>query len=330
MKRIDHATIYFSPRQDLYHASYLLSAFASLERNGTRIGIKFEPSVNPVVPQVRLDGILYAIDLHDSNGRYCLKSLAACDFYAKRSCYVPKIPPEFSHKVIPFGLNYGCRSNRSSFFLGRALAVHPGNLKSLVFGPYIHLPTPEQVEYPADRAAETTILFQTRVWPEDELGEGDTLEGVNGVRASLIRELRKAFGKRFQGGLIPTQFALKMFPDLVTASPHRRRDYAAFARKPAIAICSSGLHKSHPFKLAEYLASSKAIVGEPLVSQLPVPLDEGRNYISFQTVDACVAACEMLLSNPTRREEMRHASWNYYLENVRYDKRLQLLASLRN
>ena len=321
------AILFLSPYQSVYHASYLLSAFAALKRYGWRLSIRLEPSAGSSVARLSINGTLYGIDLHDSDTRYCASSLARCDFYAKRSYNAAKAPAAHRAKIIPFGLNYACRSLHSTLFLARLLAVHPKALRTMHFGPYVHLPTPEEIEWPSHSPSDPLILFQTRVWPDDGLGEGDTLENINGARVTLIRELRKAFGKRFEGGLVPDEVARKRYPDLVATLPHRRRAYAALSRRFMIAIYSRGLHGSHAFKLAEYLASSKCIVGEPLGGTLQYPLETGRNYIPFRAVDDCLAACDALLSNPAKANEMRRANWEYYQRYIRYDRRIELLAN---
>ena len=321
------AVLFLSPDSSIYHASYLLSAFTAMGKAGRQISIRLDPSVDCAVPRLWIHGLLYAIDLHDSDARYSSSSLADCDVYAKRSYNLAKVPVVHRAKVIPFGLNYACRSLHSTLFLARVLAVHPNALLTMHFGPYIHLASPEEIEWSADSPSDPLILFQTRVWPEDGLGAGDTLESVNGVRANLIRELRRAFGNRFEGGLVPDEIALKFYPDLVATLPHRRRQYVAASRRFMIAIYSRGLHGSHAFKLAEYIASSKCIVGEPLGGTLPYPLEEGRNYITFHGVDDCLAACDALLSDPAKAIEMRRANWEYYQRYIRYDRRIDLLTS---
>jgi hypothetical protein len=87
--------------------------------------------------------------------------------------------------------------------------------------------------------------------------------------------------------------------------------------KPAsIGISTRGLHHSTPFKLGEYLASSKAIVSEPIRHQLYVPLREGVNYLNFSGPDECVAQCALLLNDSARTARMREANRRYYIEQA--------------
>jgi hypothetical protein len=93
-----------------------------------------------------------------------------------------------------------------------------------------------------------------------------------------------------------------------------------------IGVYCRGLHGSHGFKLAEYLASSKAVVGEPLENELPYDI-MGGPYTTVRSAEECVSACDTLLSRPQRLNDIRRASWRYYSDYVRYDRRLTLLAN---
>jgi hypothetical protein len=57
-------------------------------------------------------------------------------------------------------------------------------------------------------------------------------------------------------------------------------------------------------------------VTEPLKYRLPVPLEEGKNYLSFRTPEECVEACERLLGDPQFARQMRDENYRYYLNEV--------------
>jgi hypothetical protein len=177
---------------------------------------------------------------------------------------------------------------------------------------YRYLVTPhwKSFEYRPEQPVDSTILFQTRVWePHDAPGD----EGINEQRVSLLRALRSEFGRRVVGGVVPTPFARQNFPDLVTDQPCRQPQYIAWARKSLIGIYSRGLFGSFGFKMAEYIASSKCIISEPIDNVLPAPLD----HISiYRSNDECIAACDRLLSDASLAEFHRRQSWNYYEAHV--------------
>ena len=70
------------------------------------------------------------------------------------------------------------------------------------------------------------------------------------------------------------------------------------------------------FKMSEYLAASRCIVGHMPRSILPEPLVPGRNFLPFETTDQCIAQCESLFANLPAAAEMRHANWSYYRSQV--------------
>ena len=269
---------------------------------------------------MEIDQRSYAVDLHDSSRVFDEQSLAQCEVYLKRGYVRADVPPRYRDKTFPFGLNYRCRTLRSLLNLLGLYGRHA--VRPVCWKDYSLHPTPESFEMPPTEACDARVLFQTRLWAPDELPPTDTPEGINGFRVRMVGELKRAFGKRFVGGLMPTREA-SAYPDLVTSMPFRRRQYAAFSRTPAIGIYTLGLHGSNAFKVAEYLAGSKCIVGQGLAHEVPQPLGECHSV--RETVEETVAECDALLSNPARLQSIRRASWHYYQSQVRYDKKIDAL-----
>ena len=58
------------------------------------------------------------------------------------------------------------------------------------------------------------------------------------------------------------------------------------------------------------------MVSEDLKHNLPAPLIEGKNYLSFSSPEECVEACWKLLRNQELATQMREYSHKYYLEEV--------------
>jgi hypothetical protein len=170
-----------------------------------------------------------------------------------------------------------------------------------------------------EEPAEERILFQTRLWMPQEcprISEG-RLAVINKTRVNMVRSLRKAFGEQFSGGLIPTALAQQQYPDCCLPSGNAgRRNYFDLVKSCLICVTTAGLHESIGFKLPEYLAASRCIVTEPLKYRLPVPLEDGKHYLSFRTADECVTACERLLKDSQFANQMRRANHDYYLSEV--------------
>jgi len=174
------------------------------------------------------------------------------------------------------------------------------------------LPSPRAFEVSPEEPAERVVLLQTRLWPSDD----PAVLAINEQRAGLIRALRAAFGTRFIGGAIPSDYANRHHPDLVTSLPSSMRSYPKLVRRALVGVYSRGLHGSVAFKMSEYLAAGRCIVAEAPESLLPQPLQEGTNYLRFKEPDTCVEQCERLLSDPERAQRMRQANWEYYQSHV--------------
>jgi hypothetical protein len=259
-----------------------------------------------------VDGLKIAIDVWDHSNGWNESLLEWCDVYAKRNVNL-SYPAALQHKIIPFGLNWACHSRRSMLAALAAIAsTLPKASKARLREVYKYLATPHwrSFEYRPQQPVDSTILFQTRVWePHDAPGD----EAVNVQRVDLLLALRREFGSRVLGGVVPSPFALKTYPDLITNQPCRQPQYIRWARKPLVGIYFRGLFGSIGFKMAEYLAASKCIVSEPIENKLPYPLDQISVYRSN---DECIAACDRLLSDTSLAEFNRRQSWNYYEAHV--------------
>jgi hypothetical protein len=311
-----------SPQHNVYHCGYLISAAAAAGAE-----FQLDAEVSPLTPLFDAAGITVAVDCYDSPIYYEQATLERCSVYLKRSYVAESVPAGFAGKVRPYGLNYSCRTFRSIAVVARLMAIR--RMKPEGLRPYLQSPSPEDFESAPGGKPDERILYNTRLWPQDQAGPNDDAEAINGFRIGLTRQLRKAFGERFVGGIIPSSEAyecypgLKNEPELVVNTPYRRTAYARFAKGPAIGIYTRGLHGSNAFKEAEYLASSKCIIGESLAHQVPEPLGECHRVRN--DVDGIVAECDRMLTHPKQLDEIRRLSWHYYQQYIRYDRRMDVM-----
>ena len=140
---------------------------------------------------------------------------------------------------------------------------------------------------------------------------------VNDMRANTIRALRKNFGSRFIGGIRPTPFAEKNYPDIVMRDPWTLQKHLLAVKTSLVCVTTSGLFNSIDWKLAEYLAASRCAVSERLKFHLPEPLEEERQVLTFSEADQCVEHCARLLGDPALAEHMRHEGQSYYQRNIK-------------
>lgn len=322
-----------SRRQNIYHASALYAGLDLLHRRraisltfrrrppGTRF-VEDQGVVSLAVTREDVSGSSdVAIDLFDQSDRFMPSVLERCDVYFKRSYHEPDlsaVAPELRAKIRPFGLNFAARTKGSTkLVLARTgadrLLDGATGVRSLYT--YLSLPFLSELERRPASPVEPTIVFQTRVWREEETGPGEHHE-LNSRRVELVRALRAAFGDRFHGGLVPTSYAASMYPDALTPFSSRRRQYVAMSAKNLIGVYTRGLHRSTAFKLAEYLAASQCIVSEVPRNELPVPLQPGVHFLPFDTPGQCVDACRRLLADSSLAAHMRAENYDYYWREV--------------
>jgi hypothetical protein len=341
-----HVDLYLSTRQDPFHAAKVYTGLCRLARRGaitlTLGGGRWAGAGafanNPVLVglRVRAPGGRelrpVCINLHDRSDLFDLPLLRHCAVYFKRGFYRPdleRLPAGLRTRVVPFGFNYPCRSGASvarvlpvfaaRYAAGlltaprRTLDLLRDNLQS--FRGYLSLPDAGSFESGPGDTVEPVVVFQTRVWSGEQTAP-DRAEEVNGFRVAVVRALRSAFGKRFWGGLVPTAYARKHYPDVLAERAWRQKEYIAMNRRSLVGVYTRGLHHSTAFKFGEYLAAAKCIVAEPLRQEPPAPLTEGRNYLPFRTPQECVARCAELLADPAAAAAMRRANQAYYRDQV--------------
>jgi len=307
----------------------------------------------------RYNGHIFYLELRLDEGAVCkvcydfldgpeiisLDGLEKCDVYFKRSFSAGYLSSrqetwqatnrEYIDKILPYGLNYNCRSDNEThhwrrFFIyanatgllhenpshafkqARKLGVK--RLRS-TFGKAL---TASSMDIPPSTPAKQQVLYQTRLFdPAGSNNYVSYIEAMNSTRIEIVRALRKGLGAQFVGGLIPNKYTEETCPELMTTLPTSRAEYFGMVRDSAITVFSTGLRFSTGFRLPEFLAMSRCIVSEHLQYELPTPLKHGRNCVYFDTPDGCVAACEQLLSNPAKVAEMRANNYEYYHQYVK-------------
>ncbi|MDO4801914.1 MAG: hypothetical protein Q4A15_07080 [Prevotellaceae bacterium] len=166
------------------------------------------------------------------------------------------------------------------------------------------------------------ILFLTRLWSSntEDPKRKEFLREINETRIGLIRALRKRYGAHFCGGLRKSDLAMQLAPDLiVTYRMSNRRNFLRLLHEHDICIASTGLHNSIGWKLAEYVAASKAIVSERLHYEVTGDFGPNKNYLEYWDVSQALFAVERLMSNPEQVYRMKLENWRYYMECLRPD-----------
>lgn len=259
------------------------------------------------------------------------------DFYFKRS-YRPEFTASLSQgdKIHPLGLCYLVYS-RHDFLYRRALwSAHPREIlvqllranpalaRLLMIRTSVFTSEIGRFEGAPKMNPEPLILFITRLWrPEraDTVEKAEERERINSMRVDCIRILRKEFGERFVGGLIPNEYSQKHYPDALLEDAriaHKHR-YLNLLHEADICVTTAGLEGSNSWKLAEYVAASKAIVAERLNYFVPGGFEAGKNYLEFTSAEECAAKVIELYTHPEERWAMAVRNLNYYYHYLRPD-----------
>lgn len=319
------------------HVSQIFTGLAILQQSG-KITLSFakdpELSHRTSIQRIEAEGRMLVFDLADGFG-IDPKWYSATDRYFKRMLS-PKTPDP-DNKIRPYGLNYpvsvvgdgflyrtwlsGDRRlwlksiARRSLWLSRLFRINLAYATSQV----------HHFEGAPGINAQPRLIYYTRLWDPDRVKDEAMRaqrEAMNALRRDLVLALRLEFGDRFTGGIYRTDFAAAYAPE--AAVPDNRvlhkAVYLRNLRASDIGIADYGLEMSVGFKLAEYVAMSKAIVTTPINTVLPGAFEEGRNYLAYKNVEQCLTQCETLLCDPQRLLTMQYQNAAYYRDFLRPDR----------
>ncbi len=326
---------------DSPHTHQIITGFIMLQREGLiDLEVRIVPEraarlPTPHIVEATLNGtVTIAYDVLDGynfppGAPPLADYLAETDFYFKRSYDAARhrdLP--FATRVHPLGLNYHVVVRDPIFrrLGGTSLAYTIRYMRRLLSGYYRMYGVQEFEDVPR-HATEATVLFIARTWdPEGDRGESGSPAApearerscINSRRAETIRLLRREFGSRFVGGFIPTAHAGSHYPDCILDAAITRKDnYMALVKESDICVATLGLHESNGWKLAEYVAASKAIVAERLRYAVPGDFSPGKNYAEYDHPGQCVERVGELMANEGKGYEMKANNYRYYHGFVR-------------
>jgi hypothetical protein len=254
------------------------------------------------------------------------KNRTNVDFYFKRS-YSDILQDYCSKgcKLYPYGLNYylddgvfykGVKNTfkniiKNISFLREILKLGKEDFSYHSFESY---PTPQNL---------TKILFLTRLWDPDTISSKFLKEErteINNNRINAIKACKKEFKNLFLGGLIAENFSLKNYPEIII--PYQltnKSSYIQQVKEHNICIATTGLHNSIGWKFAEYVASSRCILSEPLHYSITGDFRENKNYLSFTNAEELLEKIYFLFDNKNVISEIMQNNFHYYNNYVRPD-----------
>lgn len=322
------------------HLEQIFAGFELLRRRGlvkviqARVEKPTWPAAPPILSRYRShlrvlveDSLWIHFDVDDS-AIIPMLALNASDFYFKRSHSLQSTEGD---KILPLGLNVPVRVDGLDWLsLERTLRLFNSfsgsknhHRRSPNSGDYV--PTVAELEMNSQSMSTNSgkILFLTRAWDPAEAKSEEAAterEHLNEMRANCIRALRAHFGTQFFGGIEPTPYAIRYFPDcLIDSGRVTKLEFFENVRNSRICVTTTGLHGSIGWKFAEYVAASKPIVAERTVIQLPGTFGEGSHYLGFESVQGCIDAIVRLQGDQALRDSMSAANRDYYSQWVRPD-----------
>lgn len=321
----------------LAHTSQVYSGLAMLQDSGV-INVSYkagkELRADEPLLRVHVGNQLLIFDLSDNPDLYSDAWLQRSDFYFKRM-----LDPSLRNtdaRLRPYGLNYPVyyqndrlvyralltrnkrqivhamlRSNR---FVSKLLHINLSYSNNLVHH-FEDEPRPD---------ADPRVIFYARLWNPDSARQEWKKEErlvMNQMRIDLILRLRREFGSSFVGGIQKDALSSRLSPEALVKNEDEvfKGNYLKELRTASVGIASPGLERSVGFKIAEYVAMSKAIVTTPVNCVLPGNFSAGRNYLEYITPDQCIDQCSRLLTDKTFRAEMMLNNKVYYQSNLRPD-----------
>lgn len=315
------------------HMGQIITGFLMLKQQGWDVELvnqtKAQRGFYHGAPMIRAEyrGKKIVYDMGDGYNvpEDIMTALDDCDIYFKRSFSPEKncaLLENFEGKMFPLGLYYRVTHPENPLNEPQWKAI----LKKLkrkasnrYFVPSVFEGKPEPEE---DRPVR--ILFLTQLWNDQEpdFSREDNLERtrINQMRIDIIRALRERYGESFVGGLNNTALSRAWAPDLIMPAEYtERKRYLNLVHSCDICIGSMGLFESIGGKTGEYVAAAKAIVNERLHYDVTGDFREGTHYLSFETVEECLAAVQKLVEDPQRRLAMKQANAEYYRNYLRPD-----------
>lgn len=266
-------------------------------------------------------------------------NLDECDIYFKRSfsqSYIARCHEENRRKIRPLGLNYLVFPNQPDLFAVQRSLYMMRSWRRKFGGALSGIDTRNTVRFQPrlrdlqalpDYQLEPRVLFMVTAY--DPYDKPDRLASKieerirnNEFRAECIRLLRKELGSRFYGGFVHNDYTVKNFGDLLIDTPSNatKRNYLRILKEFPICVATTGLHGSIGWKLAEYVAFSKAIVSERLSYEVPGCFAPQANYLEFLSPDECVNQSVRLLDDCKLRYKIMTNNAIYYQNYVRPDR----------
>ncbi len=310
----------------IHNEQVLSAAKLWAEKNGYKFVLRCEKHPDPyyvTVVCIAYNGLSMLFDMSDSP--HLVRVETVIHVYFKRSYVETAAYHGHSYRVRPYGFNYGMAYR--AFNWKRMFSFGFDKVYAARTLPVVNRFTNLSYRYIDYRRLHATprdnggnILFLTRLWdPANVRSEEKKAfrQQLNNTRIDTVKLLRKKqFSGRLLAGMEDTPLAREICPELIVPrSTTGKKNYLHQLSKADICIATSGLENTIGWRIAEYVAFSKAIVSEPFNVAVP-EFYEGEHYSPFTT--DIIDKVDALLYNRKylQMQEHNYAYYQKYMEPV--------------
>ncbi|KXN98428.1 hypothetical protein LS48_11840 [Aequorivita aquimaris] len=289
----------------------------------------------------------FATDLYDFAEHFSEPALQQCDFYFKRNYderYASALRPIVKAQILPSGLTFRVATTHilkeNKFKIGLFLTTILGNIKfdrlllrrliNAINTSIRHIKKSRENRIIARFETFTPflgeiIMFQTRCFLHENTADA---KQIHLQRYRLIKLLRKHFPENFMGGFIPSKVARENYGDALTNVPTEPEAYLDAMKKARIVVYTRGLANSPAWKMAEYLSQGKVIIAEPLTTELPVPLTDGKEVLYFHNDAELIDNIQRVLADRHLADSLSKNARSYFEDYVHPVKNVKRILEL--
>lgn len=305
----------------IYHSMQIITGYKIMENKGyLELNLIENKKLHPAIIKSNINNnnnnniVIYDLRDYSAIDEKLLKNSIV---YYKRS-FDGKIHNYISEKIKPLGFNYMVGYNYS-------LKDKTKNLIRRLLGKEHNFYNYYEFEELPKLNDEVKILFLTRFWDTNFEGIDDKqkkeFESINNFRKECIIKAREEFGNRILAGVNDSLFSRKYCKELIVDnSITNKGNFINLIKEYPICVSTMGLHKSNGWRIAEYIAASRAIVSEKLYYEVPGNFEVNKNYLQFSTADELVEKLNFLIKNTDKIANIMNENNIYYNKYLRPDK----------
>lgn len=265
-----------------------------------------------------IEGKKYVIDSADFNTLPYIDFVEWADVYGKVNYNAQNISPEYVHKVIPVGANYGiaCYGNNREINILWAIKHYLQCRNRLDYAwnsyqcRYLTVYKRKEGKVYLSPLNNSKIFFVSRYW------EGQNT--VNEARINFIRACKRLHMEgviNFVGGMVPDRQNSTCPEDVKLEREIPLYEYIEGVQTSVLVFNTPAYHGCHGWKLPEYMSQGAVIISTSFNNELPIALEHRKNiFFVNEDEDSLYAAVKTIVSNKELCESMHKNITEYWNE----------------